>query len=85
MTLATICKELKIDPADARVILRSLVKAKKLKHTPQGRWEWPRAEVASVKKQLMGKEPTKKPAKKATRKPAKKSAPPPPPTVETAS
>lgn len=49
-SLATLCEELKMDPSEARKILRG----KKIEK-PGGKWEWPNAEAAlSVRKALGG-------------------------------
>jgi hypothetical protein len=40
VTLKELCKEMKIDPTDARVKLRAA--GKKLRHTPGKAWEWGR-------------------------------------------
>jgi hypothetical protein len=52
VTLATLCKELKIEPYDARVKLRAAVKdAKKYpalakSHKAKGAWSWPKGDAA---------------------------------------
>lgn len=55
--LKTICADLKIEPREARIALRSLSKAKKLPvaHDAQGRWEWEPGQVAELKKVLTAK------------------------------
>ncbi len=40
ITLASICKELKVDPTQARRKLRDAVAEKKLKHQAKSAWEW---------------------------------------------
>lgn len=55
VTLRDICKELKLDPREARVKLRATGK-----RAPDGRWEWPKAQIASVKAILRGDAPAKK-------------------------
>lgn len=46
IALQDICEELKMEPKEARVILR----AKKVEKPAHGRWEWPQDEVESIKK-----------------------------------
>ncbi len=48
-SLATLCQELKMDPAEARKILRS----KKIEK-PGGKWEWPTAEAAASIRTALG-------------------------------
>lgn len=50
--LKAICRDIGVDPREARVLLRSLARSGKLVHEPQGRWEWPPNEVLDVKKQI---------------------------------
>jgi transcriptional accessory protein Tex/SPT6 len=42
VTLADICKELKVDPREARVRLRAAVADKKIKHAAGKPWSWPK-------------------------------------------
>jgi hypothetical protein len=47
VTLAELCKELKIDAAEARVKLRAAVAAKKLKHAAGQPWgPWPKGSAS---------------------------------------
>jgi len=46
VTLAMICKELKVDSTHARVKLRDAVKDKKLKHEKGSSWRWPKGSPA---------------------------------------
>lgn len=50
IALQDICVELKIEPKDARTVLRS----KKIEKPAHGRWEWPQEEVAAIKKVIAG-------------------------------
>jgi hypothetical protein len=74
--LRDICKELKIDPREARIKLRAGGK-----RAPNGSWKWPKAKVAEIKKILSAESkpatPKGKAKKPAAKKPAaKKSAKP---------
>ena len=53
VALRDICKELKLDPREARLKLRATGKRAK------GRWEWPKAQVAEIKKVLTADAPAK--------------------------
>jgi len=66
VALRDICKELKLDPREARLKLRATGKRAK------GRWEWPKAQVAEIKKVLTADAPAKKATGKGkAKKPAK--------------
>lgn len=52
--LKVICRDIDLDPREARMKLRSGVKNKKIPHEPQGRWEWSPDEVDDIKAFLRG-------------------------------
>jgi hypothetical protein len=49
VTLAAICKELKVDPTAARVKLRSAAADKKIKHKAKSAWAWEKGELKMVR------------------------------------
>lgn len=69
VTLAEVCKELKIEPRAARIRLR----ASEVEH--DGRYAWPKGQLAKIRTIIQGDAPAPKAAaaKKAT--PTKKATP----------